>query len=218
MSNKFIPENALTVDVRGVLCPVPVIETKKVTDKNKETVVVTIVDNEVSRDNVVKFGNSQNYVTSVEKDGKDFYITLAPKDGNVGENTKCWNTISTDVNETTPIGKKQTAGKAILITKNYLGEGSEELGQTLMKTFLTTLNDVDHVPSKIYFINSGVKLVAEDGQNIESLQALAVKGVEIAACGICLNYYGLTEKVQVGSITNLYVIAEALLGEPAITL
>ena len=39
--------NELTVDVRGSLCPKPVIETKKVSDANPSAVITTVVDNEV---------------------------------------------------------------------------------------------------------------------------------------------------------------------------
>ena len=31
-------------------------------------------------------------------------------------------------------------------------------------------------------------------------------GVEILTCGTCLNFYGLTEKLAVGGVTNMYVI------------
>ena len=31
-------------------------------------------------------------------------------------------------------------------------------------------------------------------------------------CGTCLNYYGLTEKLAVGSVTNMYSIVEKLAG------
>jgi hypothetical protein len=31
-------------------------------------------------------------------------------------------------------------------------------------------------------------------------------------CGTCLNHYGLTEQLQVGSVTNMYVIAEKMTG------
>ena len=30
-------------------------------------------------------------------------------------------------------------------------------------------------------------------------------------CGTCLNFYGLTEKLAVGGVTNMYVIAEKML-------
>ena len=29
-------------------------------------------------------------------------------------------------------------------------------------------------------------------------------------CGTCLNFYGLTEKLSVGSVTNMYAIVEKL--------
>ena len=42
-------------------------------------------------------------------------------------------------------------------------------------------------------------------------QALEAEGVEILTCGTCLNFYGLTEKLAVGGVTNMYVIAEKML-------
>ena len=43
------------------------------------------------------------------------------------------------------------------------------------------------------------------------LKALEAEGVEILTCGTCLNYYGITEKLAVGGVTNMYVIAEKML-------
>ena len=71
--------NELIVDVRGSLCPKPVIETKKVSDANPDAVITTIVDNEVSRDNVEKFGKSHGYGVAIRQDGKDFYLTYDAK-------------------------------------------------------------------------------------------------------------------------------------------
>ena len=47
---------------------------------------------------------------------------------------------------------------------------------------------------------------------LEDLRALEAEGVEILTCGTCLNFYGLTEKLAVGGVTNMYVIAEKMLG------
>ena len=44
----------------------------------------------------------------------------------------------------------------------------------------------------------------------EGLKALEAQGVEIMTCGTCLNFYGLTEKLAVGSVTNMYAIVEKL--------
>jgi sulfur relay (sulfurtransferase) complex TusBCD TusD component (DsrE family) len=39
---------------------------------------------------------------------------------------------------------------------------------------------------------------------------MEAQGVEILTCGTCLDYYGLKDKLQVGSVTNMYVIVEKL--------
>ena len=36
--------------------------------------------------------------------------------------------------------------------------------------------------------------------------------MEILTCGTCLNYYGLTDKLQVGDVSNMYDIVEKLSG------
>ena len=39
---------------------------------------------------------------------------------------------------------------------------------------------------------------------------MEAQGVEILTCGTCLNYYGLSEKLQVGNVTNMYTIVEKM--------
>ena len=192
----------LTVDVRGSLCPKPVIETKKVSDANPDAVITTIVDNEVSRDNVEKFGKSRGYGVAIRQDGKDFYLTMTPNANPVAE-----------ICEPMSYGNR-----VILMTKDYLGEGSEELGRNLMKTFWVCMVEADVKPSKIYFINSSVKMVTNDSVHLENIKKLADAGVEIAACGICLDFYGVKEELGVGSITNMYAITDAILGDNIVKL
>jgi len=40
---------------------------------------------------------------------------------------------------------------------------------------------------------------------------MEAQGVEVMTCGTCLNHYGLTEKLAVGSVTNMYVIAQTMM-------
>ena len=194
--------NELTVDVRGSLCPKPVIETKKVSDANPSAIITTVVDNEVSRDNVEKFGKSRGYGVDIRQDGKDFYLTMTPNANPVAE-----------------ICKPMSYGnRVILMTKDHLGEGSEKLGRNLMKTFWVCMLEADVKPSKIYFINSSVKMVVNDSVHLENIKKLADLGVEIAACGICLDYFGVKEELGVGSITNMYAITDSILGENLVKL
>ena len=50
----------------------------------------------------------------------------------------------------------------------------------------------------------------EGSDSLEALKLLEAQGVEILTCGTCLNHYGLTEKLAVGAVTNMYEIAEKM--------
>ena len=91
-----------------------------------------------------------------------------------------------------------------------MGEGSEELGQILMKGFIYALTELDELPSTILLYNSGVKLSTEGSNSINDLKTLQAQGVEILSCGTCLNYYELTEELEVGEVTNMYFILEKM--------
>ncbi|WP_251441494.1 sulfurtransferase-like selenium metabolism protein YedF [Veillonella intestinalis] len=219
INTNLVGAGNIVVDVRGSLCPTPVIETKKAMEGQPKAVFTTIVDNEVSRDNVAKFGQSRHCKVTIVEDGKDFYITLTPETAidttAVGEGVTLVETPATMAMLDTP---ERAGGKVLLVTKDYLGEGNQELGRTLMKTFWFCLTEADVKPAKVFFINSGVKMVTEGSEHIENLQKLADAGVEIAACGICLDFYGMKEKVAVGSITNLYAITDAMMTESMVIL
>ena len=89
--------------------------------------------------------------------------------------------------------------------------------ENLMKMFLYTLAQSDTPPACLLFMNGGVKLPSgEEPQVIESLKSLLDKGCEILVCGTCLNYFGLTEQLKVGTVSNMYDIAGRLLTAPRV--
>ena len=100
----------------------------------------------------------------------------------------------------------------VVIASDQMGEGAEELGKTLLKAFVFSLTQQDKLPKTILFYNGGAHLTCEGSPMLEDLKALEAEGVEILTCGTCLNFYGLTEKLAVGGVTNMYVIAEKMLG------
>jgi peroxiredoxin family protein len=59
-------------------------------------------------------------------------------------------------------------------------------------------------------MNSGVKLVCEGSPVLAELKALEKKGTELLACGTCLDFFHLKEKLCVGSISNMYAIVEKI--------
>ncbi len=105
--------------------------------------------------------------------------------------------------------------KTLYIKSNKMGEGSEELGYLLLRGFFRQLVEARLFPARIILINSGVKVIFD--QNLtEELKSLAGAGVEILACGTCLNYYQLGEDLPVGRVSSMVEIAELLLSSEVI--
>ena len=98
----------------------------------------------------------------------------------------------------------------VAIGSAEMGNGDPKLGKILMKSFLYSLTQLDALPQTVLFFNGGVRMTAEGSESIEDLKALEAQGVEILSCGTCLDFYGLKDKLRVGGITNMYVIAQTM--------
>ena len=108
---------------------------------------------------------------------------------------------------------------ALFIGKNFIGDGSEELGGSLMTMFFYTLAESNDAPRYILFMNSGVKLVVENDQVVEHLQTLQAKGSEILVCGTCLKFFDLEGNQKIGTVSNMYDISERMhMADKVITL
>lgn len=106
----------------------------------------------------------------------------------------------------------ERSGLVVAVDADVMGRGSEELGRTLMKGFLFAVSRLPQLPDTVLFYNSGAKLTVEDSASLEDLREMEAQGVEILTCGTCLNYYGLTERLAVGRVTDMYTIVERLSG------
>ena len=91
-----------------------------------------------------------------------------------------------------------------------MGHGNDELGKVLMRGFLFAVTQLEKLPKTMLFYNGGVLLTTEGSDSIEDLKNLEAQGVEIKSCGTCLNYYGISDKLKVGEVTNMYDIVETL--------
>ncbi len=187
---------AKIVDVRGLPCPQPVIETRKAMAVSGE--VVTLVDSETAQRNVTRMAEKAGATVVVEEQegGVRLHITsTAPTEEHMEE-------------PTVQVGEPLV----LLVPSEFMGRGEhDELGHILMRGFFHALGEVHPVPDTIIFLNSGVKLVVEGSPLVEDLQALVQGGVQILACGTCLGHYELEDVLAVGEISNMYTIAETML-------
>lgn len=180
------------IDCKAIKCPQPVINTKKYFDTIQKGEAEVIVDNEVAKINISKFCQSNNLKFSVEEKEGLYHIKISKED------LSC---------EAMDFDNK---GLVILVTSDKLGVGDDTLGATLMKSYLYALSESDKLPSDLLLLNSGVKLVVESSEVLDSLKKLKERGVNIASCGVCLDFYGVKDKLAVGEITNMYTIIEKM--------
>ncbi len=192
-----------TVDARGLACPQPVVSTRKAMQKTDH--VVTLVDNETSLTNVSRMAEKAGWTVSVAPEGDEYRIELTRR----GTMTQA---------EPLAVGRTEALqGPLVLVaSSDVMGRGDPELGNILIRSFFHTLGEVEPLPQTILFFNTGVRLACESSQVLDDLRALETKGIELLVCGTCLGYFELTEKLAVGQVSNMYDIAETMLGAGSI--
>ncbi|MDD4568673.1 MAG: sulfurtransferase-like selenium metabolism protein YedF [Tepidanaerobacteraceae bacterium] len=190
------------VDARGKTCSQPVLMIKKALESLDEGKIITAVDNDIAKDDVTKLIQNQKLNYSIKEESGVFEIII--EKGSSGTEV----TVPVTVEEPFKVNTLTDQYYIIMITKDTLGEGAEELGKLLLRNYLYTLLEVDQLPLSLLFVNSGIYLTTEGSQVIDILKQFQEKGVEILSCETCLDYYQLKDKLLVGRVTNMHEIVE----------
>ena len=103
--------------------------------------------------------------------------------------------------------------KVILVQSESLGRGDDTLGLMLMANFLRLLGESGDKPGGIIFWNAGVRLVCEGSKALEHIRRLEDQGVEILACGTCLEYFDLMDRLVLGKRTTMASSIESILDD-----
>ena len=195
-----------TFDARGMACPLPVVNAKKASEEMTNGGTLTVlVDNEIAVQNLTKFGNSKGFTVSSEKKAdKDFAVTFQIPENGAAPATAAESAAPTCA----PDSKKH--GLIAVLSANTMGNGEEQLGKLLMKSFIFALTKQAQLPETILCYNSGAYLTCEGSDSLEDLKSLEAEGVKILTCGTCLDFYNLKEKLAVGGVTNMYEIIEIM--------
>ncbi len=181
-----------TIDARGRACPEPVIMTKKALDSLDFGEVLAIVDNKAALENISRMVKTLNLESMVEEQDGSFYINIVKDE------------LQTE--------KENVRGNTVVLVKgNVLGQGDDKLGGILMKGFMYTLTQIEGEIKTLIFLNSGVLLTTSGSELIEHIKQLETNGVEVLSCGTCLDFYGVTDKLEVGTVGNMYSIVEDML-------
>jgi selenium metabolism protein YedF len=189
------------LDVRGEQCPMPVVKATKALESMTQGTLEVLVDNEVAVQNLDRLAASRGLKVQSSKQADGFRVDIEA----TGAQKKS--------GESAPECRPDRRGSFVVaVDTAVMGRGSDELGGVLMKGFLYAVSQLETLPKTILFYNGGAHLTTEGSASLDDLRSMEAQGVEILTCGTCLNYYGLTDKLAVGKVTNMYSIVETLAG------
>ena len=191
------------LDCRGLDCPAPVLQVRNVLEKEAPAAITVLVDNEAAWQNVSRFLEHQNFQVSTERLGGEFRVVGTREEG----------ASAPEKISPAPAVKERGGGVKkimVLVTSVHMGHGDDGLGDMLMFNFLKTLKEMGPDLWRVVFVNSGVSFTAEGSEAVPILQELAGEGVQILACGACLAYFHILDKIQVGEVTNMLEIVTGM--------
>ena len=188
---------AKIIDAKGLACPQPVLLTKKALEE--ENTVTVLVDNEPAVENIKRLGTNMGYTLQTEKQEDGTFLIHLSREA--GESVAA------------PLDVSCAAGPlVIVISSDRMGRGDDELGYVLIRSFIHTMLSLEPLPQTLIFYNTGVKLTVKDSEVIDDLRELEKAGVTILICGTCANYFGISNNLGVGAISNMYDITSTMAG------
>lgn len=194
-----------TIDVSHLACPGPVLKLRELLDAG-ETGVCLLVADELARSNVSRFAKTRGAeAVSAPRQESGFEVTIrGTQDSAVARPEEA------PLLECDP--QLGTGPTLVQITAATMGTGDDDLGRLLMRSFVKTQMQLEKKPDAMVFYNDGVRLCCEGSLLVEDLRSIAEAGVEIIACGTCLNFFNLADKLAVGRGTDMLEIASLLAG------
>jgi selenium metabolism protein YedF len=192
------------VDTKGQLCPAPLIAAKKALKESEvgEPFVV-LTDNKTSFDNLCRFLKDNSAGLQISESEGVWTLTVIKTDGDV---------VLSNAEDfcPAPIAHFDKGNFVVAFTSDKMGDGDDELGHLLMSNFIKALKDLDKLPGKMVFYNKGVTLASNSSPVLEHLKELEKMGVELFLCATCVNHYSIQSAVEVGTLSNMFAIAELM--------
>lgn len=197
-------------DVRDLACPGPVLKLRELLDEGERQVRFHVAD-ELCRSNVTRFAASRSAEIEVEAmDDGTFLMTITAEPTSAGVAFAQERPLAGDAPEAEPPRAAPGGPLVVQVSAATMGTGDDELGGLLLRSFLKTQAQLERMPDAIIFYNEGVRLCCEGSLLLDDLRSLEQAGVEIIACGTCLNFFELSDRLAVGRVTDMLEIASRL--------
>lgn len=178
------------INAMGQKCPMPVIMLKNTIKEIQSGSLEVLIDNEISKRNIEKYCDEKKFHYITTEENKVYKVNIKVNK-NIGEEK-----IEIE-------NSKRNKKNIVVIDSLEMGKGDEKLGIALLKSFVYTLTELETPIDTLILYNKGVLLATENSDSLEDLKILETQGTKIEICGACTNFYGITEKVKVGNITNM---------------
>jgi len=200
------------IDVRHLPCPGPVLEVRKQLEAGEREIRVLVAD-DLARSNVTRFAASRQADVEAEPlEGGGWVVTVRASDASVAPPPEGDQGLECTLPGEGGLERAPGRPLVVQVTGDRMGRGDDELGALLLRSFLKTQRQLEpHLtPDAIIFYNAGVRLCCEGSPLLDDLRVLEETGVEIIACGTCLNFFGLAPKLAVGRGSDMLEIASRL--------
>jgi selenium metabolism protein YedF len=195
-------------DLRHLACPGPVLKLRDLLDEGEGEIRFHVAD-ELCRSNVTRFAGSRGAEVSVEDPGDGtFFITVTAAEDSAGARPGEEALIEAG----TPAVERPGRPLVVQVSSDTMGGGDDDLGVLLLRSFLKTQLQLEEKPDAVIFYNNGVKLCSEGSMLLDDLREIEAAGIEIIACGTCLNFFELSDRLAVGRVTDMLEIATRLAG------
>jgi selenium metabolism protein YedF len=205
------------IDARGQACPGPVIMTKKALEEGGFETLEVLVDGPTAKENVSRFAiHAGHRVEAVDGEDGSSTIRIRVEKAAGTSNAAAPSPSAPPASATAALG--DVAATTVFISSDKIGSGDDELGELLMRGFLRTISESGERPGRLILMNGGVKLALEGATAAPSLAALADAGTEVLACGTCLDFYKVKDKLAVGRVSNMLEISQLLLHSAVLSL
>lgn len=199
------------IDLRGLVCPEPVLRTKKLIDDESLKQITVLVETEINVKNLERLAHSKNIDLTSSKEGEHFKVILRRPERLVQDSDSDGEGRIAAASRERAGGVAESVGTVVFLGKNTFGEGDPDFSSSLLNVFLQTIYDSGHRPRAILMANSGVKLLARDSNVRPVLRQFEEAGCDVFACGLCVEFYGLKEDVPTEKITNMFSIVEFMM-------
>jgi selenium metabolism protein YedF len=192
------------IDTTGQQCPAPLIATKRaLKDANTGDSFQIITDNPTAFNNIVRFLKDNNTRFSSEESYGIWKLTITKTNSEiVAANPERYSTDE--------VPHFSQGDFLVAFSSDKMGDGDEELGHLLMNNFIMAIKDLDVLPRKMVFYNKGVTLGAVGSPVADQLKEIEKMGVTLLFCATCVDFYSLNEKIKIGTLSNMFEIAQVM--------